>query len=108
MASKRRNMFHKNKTQETTEEEATYWCCSLTYCELYCDESLKAEDGKQAFMFYQNKKQETTEKKFGVEGFKSLLDRGNSAVRDAPGRIEDRKNDFGLEGLDPADIRLSG
>ncbi|KAL1130982.1 hypothetical protein AAG570_012223 [Ranatra chinensis] len=55
MASKRRNVFHKNKRQETTGIE------QIARVTSYKDSTLiKAYDGVQA-IFYQNKKQETTE-----------------------------------------------
>ncbi|KAL1140468.1 hypothetical protein AAG570_000400 [Ranatra chinensis] len=51
MASKRRNMFQKNKTQETTENGFGAWTPSP---------ALKLTS-KRRNMFYQNKKQDTTE-----------------------------------------------
>ncbi|KAL1117734.1 hypothetical protein AAG570_004049 [Ranatra chinensis] len=56
MASKRRNMFQKNKTQETTENE------HVSALQTAGDHS-GCEDGALAprNVFYQNKKQETTE-----------------------------------------------
>ncbi|KAL1117061.1 hypothetical protein AAG570_004389 [Ranatra chinensis] len=54
MASKRRNMFHKNKTQETTEK------VQLNLSVVGVQDRRKMAS-KLRNMFYQNKKQETTE-----------------------------------------------